>query len=129
MYQLDEEDLSAERRIKLEENRIFSALREIVLYSLFICVLLFVSYSKQDPKAYSYQLSVKTLLGMTPDGLQDVNLNKEVWSWISDGLVDALNGRQWYNDQVTSTDSRFISDHSTYLIGNVLLRQSRITES
>ena len=52
------------KKRKLQERKAKESLREIIIYSVFIMILMLVAFSTVDKQAYTYQSSLQNLFGV-----------------------------------------------------------------
>ena len=70
---LDQNELNEAKLKRLNEKKIWSLLRELFFYFMFIWVAMLVTYTNTDPKAYVYQNTIKQALAKRAS-LNDVRI-------------------------------------------------------
>lgn len=109
------------------ENKAWSMLKKILVYSIYLFILFQTCYSKTSPLSYLYKTQLQNNLGANLSRVQTID---HMFSWIQDQFLPAVIKTTWYNDESTSSDmSKYIGDYSSYLVGSILFRQSRVISS
>lgn len=131
------EKIAALRSFRLKELKMYSLLRDLFIYLVFVVALCQVTYSHLDPQSYHVRKSMEDIFihgdyGMhnTAKGkfpftkIQDVN---DIWTWLQKTVVRGLYASRWYNND--SHVPGFVGDHYSNLFGGSRLRQLRIKEN
>ena len=104
-------------------------IREILLYSVFIFFLMIVCYTNKDTSSFNYQTQIKSQFGV--DSMKkELSFNTiqtvdDFWIWTQTYLPVAFNPNKWYQGS-DLTLKNFLTDLSSYIIGDIIIRQSRI---
>lgn len=61
---MNDTELADYRKKKEKEKKIWSSMREIILYLMFIWLIFLVSYSKTDINSFNYQNTLKNLFNL-----------------------------------------------------------------
>ncbi|XP_039274067.2 uncharacterized protein LOC120348022 [Styela clava] len=122
--------LEKSRREMLKRKRMVSTAYEILSYLCYVLLLLVASNSAKDPNAFKYHESLSSVFVKSGDpSFNDVRSFDDFWSWCNGSLVDALFAPDWYNGKkVKFSESRFISDRASFVLGPARLRQIRVID-
>jgi hypothetical protein len=131
---LKQNEIEEYKRRKEREKKALSTLKEIFFYIIFIWVIFIISYGTRDVKAYHYQRMLNTLFDIQQycdlktgqeNCFNEVKKSQEVWHWIRESFLYKFKIASWYNNRETGLNS-YMLDLSSFLVGDVFLRQMRI---
>lgn len=103
----------------LREKKAMAILREIFVYTIFLCVLFMVSFTNKDMNSFMYQKQIQNMFDLKSlDSILEV---KDIWKWTRDGFVSAF-----INEENNADFNNFMTDKTSFLIGKPMIRQLRI---
>ncbi|PFX34823.1 Polycystic kidney disease protein 1-like 2 [Stylophora pistillata] len=110
------------RASRMREMYMYTALRNIVSYLLYLLILLVVCYGGRSEHGYLMTSSMKNTFGE----LNKISDHFNTWNWLRDVLVPGLfeDGK----DVTLISSSPFIGDGDAVLVGMPRLRQLRVKE-
>ncbi|CAL1301078.1 unnamed protein product [Larinioides sclopetarius] len=125
---IDPRSLEAARKLREKEVRMYSVLKEIGAYVLFLWILFILSYGNRDPN--SFYLREATINNFIKPGdlwVDFNNVNNEVkfWNWTRTALIPELFAGLWYNGRPPLGLRLLIDDRNNFKIGYPVLRQIR----
>ncbi|XP_064641904.1 uncharacterized protein LOC135496476 isoform X2 [Lineus longissimus] len=131
----DPVQLEKYRENRLKELKMYSIIKEVLSYCLYVWVLLSVSYSFRDPDSYTLQDEMVNVFIHSNKGdpgadYRKINTFKGYWDWTKQVLLPALIVDPWYDNKsdyyAQAYGQRgFISDRSQRLMGYAVIRQLR----
>ncbi|XP_047471507.1 polycystic kidney disease protein 1-like 2 [Penaeus chinensis] len=129
---VDGEILDKIRTKRKEELQIYAIVREIAFYSLFIWLILILSYGNRDPSAYLLQRSLREAFLYEgyldgTDFTQVTNADR-LWFYMLNGLFPKLRADVLYNGKPPYGLRGFLNDHSNRIMGYATIRQVRVRE-
>jgi polycystin 1L2 len=99
----------------------YDTLREIIIYSIFLSLLIAFTYTNVGNSTYAYH---KNLLNtFDPSGVHDT---KGFWNWARNTLVTNLRATVWYNGKQPYGLAGFLNDKTSRMVGYAVLRQLRV---
>ncbi|KAF7255372.1 hypothetical protein EG68_08195 [Paragonimus skrjabini miyazakii] len=123
----------------ISDRRIFAktSLRELVIYSVFVVLILLVTLLMVNNATYFYYTSVFELVvgtytdtnGTGIDLYNNIKDMKDVWEYIKLQVFDALYWDTWYNQRNVSFNERELIGLDNKLLGVPRLRQIRVDPS
>ncbi|CAH1263488.1 PKD1L3 [Branchiostoma lanceolatum] len=118
--------LAEDRARRLRKKKVRGAVKEILLYGMFVCVLMLTSYGERSSLAFHMN---KAVSGYVVDGSEGTPFSSisdvtSFWQWVDTTLIPATHSPPWYNRQ-TSNHSLHLPDHMTHLIAPLRFRQVR----
>lgn len=112
--QIDRQKMQ-EIKIKfLREKKAKAILREVLVYSIFLIVLFFVSYTNKDLNSYVYQNQVQKMFDR--NSLEKINRVEDIWNWTRRIFVPAFKTKE----------KSYMIDKTSFVIGKPMIRQLRI---
>ncbi|GAB6020442.1 polycystic kidney disease 1-like 2 [Chamberlinius hualienensis] len=120
--------LNEARRQRLKEVQMWSVLREILGYILFLWILVVVSYGNRDPNGYFFKRTLHRSFvrpGLDND-FERVNNTDKWWSWSQQVLIPRLRAQRLYNHNPPFGFKGFLFDQVNRMMGYAILRQIRI---
>ncbi|CAL8097581.1 unnamed protein product [Calicophoron daubneyi] len=120
----------------VEDKRTFIkiALRELVIYTTYLVLLMIISFLMMNTNAYYYYVSVHDLVVGPYDGdnavaFDDIGSLDDIWTYMNSQLLDALYTDAWYNDRNVSDREKGFINFDNKLVGVPRLRQVRVDSS
>ncbi|PIK42301.1 putative polycystic kidney disease protein 1-like 2-like [Apostichopus japonicus] len=122
------ENLEKIRERRLKELQIFSVLKDILFYFLFLFTLMVVSYGNVDTWSYHYKANIEQILVMGDriNSFTNIKTKEHFWRWAKLTLVPNLEGKFLYNGDIDPSLNGFFADQSSYILGYPVLRQLRV---
>ncbi|XP_066292808.1 polycystin-2-like [Branchiostoma lanceolatum] len=121
----DEAELEVARTLRNKELKMYSIIREIVVYLMYIFIIVVISYFSRDENAYRMRQTIQeTFL----ENFEQIKTIDEFWSWAQGSLLDGLQPGQWYNSQAADNIGPLVADKISMLVGYAILRQLRVKE-
>jgi polycystin 1L2 len=120
MY-LNDSELKEARERRMLEIKSYDTLREIVIYSIFLSLLVAFTYTNVGNSTYAYH---KNLLNtFNPSDVYDT---KGFWDWSRNTLATNLRATVWYNGKQPYGLAGFLNDKTSRMVGYAVLRQLRV---
>ncbi|CAF0973552.1 unnamed protein product, partial [Brachionus calyciflorus] len=113
-------ELQAAREQRLREVKIWDAVREIVIYFIFLCVLFTVCYTNNGTTSYGYQAMIKKVFEPSITTIDDF------WKWSMDSLAVNLRAGRWYDGSQPYGLAGFLNDKTSRMLGYATFRQVRV---
>ncbi|XP_054716287.1 polycystin-2-like [Uloborus diversus] len=126
---MDLDALEEARKEREKEVKMYSLIREISAYFLFLWIIMILSYGNRDPN--NFYLREALINGFIKPGdlwveFNNVNTEKRFWNWTYNALVPELFALPWYNGRDPLGLRLYLDDRSNLKIGYAVLRQVRI---
>ncbi|CAL1292788.1 unnamed protein product [Larinioides sclopetarius] len=126
---MDLEALEEARKEREKEVKMYSVLKEISAYFLFLWVIMILSYGNRDPN--NFYLREALINGFIKPGdlwveYNNVNTEKRFWNWTYNALVPELFALPWYNGREPLGLRLYLDDRNNLKIGYAVMRQVRI---
>eukprot|EP00794_Sanderia_malayensis_P014077 gene14077-15546_t len=122
------EKVRAARDLRLKEIKMYSIVKDIVIYFIFVTALCTVSYTHLDPRSYQFKKGLEdTFVSAAYGGdmaFSDISTREDYWQWMNDTVVNALFSTKWYNGKANVPG--FTQDLYSNLFGGARLRQLRV---
>uniref|UniRef100_A0A3P8NBS0 Polycystic kidney disease 1 like 2a n=1 Tax=Astatotilapia calliptera TaxID=8154 RepID=A0A3P8NBS0_ASTCA len=109
-------DIKKMRNNMIKEQKVFALIREIVVYTGFMWMLLLVAYGQRDPNGYFLTQHIRKSFSK---GISDTMSIQDVFNWANTTLLSNLFGEY----------PGFITDGNSRLVGNARLRQVRVQKN
>ncbi|XP_005741746.2 polycystic kidney disease protein 1-like 2 [Pundamilia nyererei] len=109
-------DIEKMRNNMIKEQKVFALIREIVVYTGFMWMLLLVAYGQRDPNGYFLTQHIRKSFSK---GISDTMSIQDVFNWANTTLLSNLFGEY----------PGFITDGNSRLVGNARLRQVRVQKN
>ncbi|XP_078591714.1 uncharacterized protein LOC144870889 isoform X2 [Branchiostoma floridae x Branchiostoma japonicum] len=128
--ELPSDDVLAEDRARrLRKKKVRSALKEVLLYGMFVCVLMLTSFGERSSHAFHMN---KAINGFVVDGTEGAAFSEisdvtSFWQWVDTTLIPATHSPPWYNRRA-SNHTLHLPDHMTHLIVPLRFRQVRMKQ-
>nr|XP_054588101.1 polycystic kidney disease protein 1-like 2 isoform X1 [Nothobranchius furzeri] len=106
-------DIEKMQRNVIKEQKVFSLIREILVYMGFMWVLLLVAYGQRDPNSYFLTRHIRQSFSK---GISSTMSIQDMFNWANSTLLSNLYGNH----------PGFITDGNSKLVGNARLRQVRV---
>ncbi|KAI8484003.1 hypothetical protein Bbelb_382660 [Branchiostoma belcheri] len=118
--------LAEDRARRLRKKKVRGALKETLLYGMFVCVLLLTSYGERSSLAYHMNQAVRGFVvdGSAGSAFSEISNVTSFWQWVDTTLIPATHSPPWYNRQA-SNHSLHLPDHMTHVIAPLRFRQVR----
>ncbi|XP_023214370.1 polycystic kidney disease protein 1-like 2 [Centruroides sculpturatus] len=129
---MDEKTLEKARIKREKEVRLNNIIRELVVYSLYLWILVIISYGQRDPNGYYMRLNIINNFIKPGDHWNDfnkVNTDRRFWNWTTEVLIPELLIGNWYNNRIPLGLRGFIDDRNNVKISYAIMRQVRIKTS
>ncbi|XP_068233382.1 polycystin-1-like [Palaemon carinicauda] len=129
---VDNETLQKLRSARKKEVEMWSIIKEIAVYSIFIYVLLILSYGNRDPNAFFLKKTLQE--SFIHEGAQDdtdftlVNNADRLWKYFYSGFMTDLRAGLLYNGKPPYGLRGFFNDWCNRVMGYAIIRQIRIKE-
>ncbi|XP_039867914.1 polycystic kidney disease protein 1-like 2 [Simochromis diagramma] len=109
-------DIEKMQNNMIKEQKVFALIREIVVYTGFMWMLLLVAYGQRDPNGYFLTQHIRKSFSK---GVSDTMSIQDVFNWANTTLLSNLFGEY----------PGFITDGNSRLVGNARLRQVRVQKN
>ncbi|XP_028812925.1 polycystic kidney disease protein 1-like 2 [Denticeps clupeoides] len=103
------------KKMMIQEQKMFTLIREILVYTGFMWMLLSVAYSQREPSAFFLNQHIQQSFS---NNITDSMSLSDVFSWVNTTLLDNLFGEY----------TGFITDGNSRLVGNARFRQVRVRQ-
>ncbi|XP_013386314.1 uncharacterized protein LOC106155845 [Lingula anatina] len=121
--------LEQARENRLKELRMYDILREIIFYSVFVWMLLVISYGNRDPYNFYLREHMENefvFKGHTTIDFTKLQNSTQFWLWYREGLAPALRALNWYNNDFPVGQRGFLADRACRMMGYATMRQVRV---
>ncbi|XP_078593939.1 polycystin-1-like protein 2 [Branchiostoma floridae x Branchiostoma japonicum] len=121
--------LDEDRARRLRKKKIRSALKEVLLYGMFVCVLMLMSFGERSSHAFNMNKAINGFVMDSSEGTAFCKISDvtSFWQWVDTTLIPATHSPPWYNRQ-TSKHGLYLPDHMTHLIAPLRFRQVRMRQ-
>ncbi|XP_078692040.1 polycystin-1-like protein 2 [Branchiostoma floridae x Branchiostoma belcheri] len=119
----DEADLEVARALRNKELKMYSIIREIVVYLLYVFIIVAISYFSRDEHGYWLR---QTLQETFLKNFEQIKTTDQFWAWAQGPLLDGLQPGHWYNNQPADNIGPLVADKLSMLVGYAILRQLRV---
>ncbi|XP_035689640.1 uncharacterized protein LOC118424905 [Branchiostoma floridae] len=121
--------LDEDRARRLRKKKIRSALKEVLLYGMFVCVLMLMSFGERSSQAFHMNKAINGFVMDSSKGTAFSTISDVTpfWQWVDTTLIPATHSPPWYNRQ-TSKHGLYLPDHMTHLIAPLRFRQVRMRQ-
>ncbi|KAK7111823.1 hypothetical protein V1264_011390 [Littorina saxatilis] len=128
----DRKELDAARERRLKEIQMWAIVREVVVYSFFLWILLVISYRQRNGDTFLYKDTMERVF--IKNNESDIDFGKirnqdEYWNWTRSGLVNGIRAGAYYNDYPPLMLRGFVNDKVSKILGYATMRQVRIRPS
>ncbi|XP_035695813.1 polycystic kidney disease protein 1-like 2 [Branchiostoma floridae] len=121
----DEDELEAARALRNKELKMYSIIREISVYLMYIFIIVVISYFSRDEHAYWVR---QTLQETFLQDFEQIKTAENFWAWAQGPLLDGLRPGPWYNQQPADNMGPLVADKISMLVGYAIIRQLRVKE-
>ncbi|KAK3877407.1 hypothetical protein Pcinc_017874, partial [Petrolisthes cinctipes] len=127
---LDDETLARMREQRRKEMEMWSILKEIFTYCIFLWIFLTLSYGNRDPNAYFLQMNLRQ--SFIHEGyLDDTDFTKvtnanRLWLYLQKGLLRNLQVGRHYNGDQPIYLRGYLNDQANRMMGYTIIRQIRV---
>ncbi|KAL9957104.1 hypothetical protein ACROYT_G038703 [Oculina patagonica] len=118
----DQARLIAMRAARMKERKMYSVIREIVTFYVFLALLLMIAYTHRDQMAFR---QTKNLFNEMGSRFSNITSQEEFWNWTRTELLDGLFPTTWYNGKLRKPDG-FMADGYSQMVGGARMRLIRI---
>ena len=126
---LDKEEIRWAREQRLKEIEMWSIIREIGSYLIFLSVLYFITFSNTNSNAFYQVQHLRNFFLNTKqneNSFTKISTVDQYWLWLETSFTENLRAQQWYNDEPPRNLSGYINDKTNRLIGWAIIRQLRV---
>ncbi|KAL8606997.1 hypothetical protein ACOMHN_041386 [Nucella lapillus] len=128
----DRSALEAARQKRLNEIQMWSIVREVVIYSFFLWILLVISYRQRNADTFLYKDTMERVY--IKNNETDIDFGKirnveEFFNWARSGLVNGIRAGAYYNDYPPLLLRGYVNDKVSKILGYATMRQLRIRPS
>ncbi|CAG0912636.1 unnamed protein product [Notodromas monacha] len=128
---IDAARLAATREKRQKEQQVWAAMKDILFYSLYIWILIAISYNNRDPNAGLLKINfentfINPIRLNASDRFSKVQNMGAFWKWVEEVLVSSMRAPVWYNGDRPFGLQGFLSDYSNRMLGFGIMRQIRI---
>ncbi|XP_076459182.1 polycystin-1-like [Babylonia areolata] len=125
----DRSELEAARQKRLNEIQMWSIVREVVIYSFFLWILLVISYRQRNSDTFLYKDTMERVFIMNNE--TDIDFGKirnvdEYWYWAKSGMVNGIRAGPYYNDYPPLMLRGYVNDKVSKILGYAVMRQLRV---
>lgn len=118
----DQARLIAMRTARMKERKMYSVIREVITYYIFLTLLLTIAYTHRSPVGY---IQTRNMINTMAGNFDKICSVKEFWNWTHSELIPGLFPTKWYNDDKRRPDG-FMADGSSQMVGGARMRLIRI---
>ncbi|XP_068672930.1 polycystin-1-like protein 2 [Montipora foliosa] len=118
---LPEDEIELAREYRLKEAKMFSFVKELFLYMLFLTLLTVVCYGNRSYHGYLITRNLEDTFNEFPRAKDP----RFYWKWLKGQFVDGIYANEWYNGKKV-TKQEYINDKNSILLGMPRLRQLRV---
>ncbi|CAM4949155.1 unnamed protein product [Rotaria socialis] len=126
---LDKVDIARARDRRLKEIQMWSIIREVFTFFVFLSLLYTITYTNVNNNAF-YQVDHLQKFFLNTRQIDNdytkISTISDYWNWLENSFVENIRAQEWYNGQPPSNLSGYINDKSNRLIGWATMRQLRI---
>ena len=122
---IDEDHLEQIRAARRREVEMWSVVKELVVYTVFIILIYIVSYGNRDPNSYRFQELMQNNFILRP-GFDRIRTSNDWWQWAHTTVVDQLRAQSYYNGHPPYGLRGYIGDKTNRILGHAVLRQIRV---
>ncbi|GFN94987.1 polycystic kidney disease 1 2-like protein, partial [Plakobranchus ocellatus] len=123
------EEVEQLRTERLKEVKMWSVIREIIFYCIFILVLLALCHINRGPDNFWYKDTMfRTFIKSTDTDInfEEIQTTEDFWGWAKTGLLNGLIAGQYYNAYPPLRLRTYINDKVSRMLGYATLRQLRV---
>ncbi|ELU06540.1 hypothetical protein CAPTEDRAFT_185815 [Capitella teleta] len=129
----DTKKLEEARLERLKELQMYDILRELLVYSFFLWILLVISYGFRDPAAFFYKKSLTDLyvdnglggFSNSSNSFEKMRTWDNYFEWCHNTMIPGLRADKWYNGLPPFGQRGFVDDRVSRIMGYATLRQLR----
>lgn len=118
----DQARLIAMRTARMKERKMYSVIREVITYYIFLTLLLTIAYTHRSPVGY---IQTRNMINTMAGNFSKICSVKEFWNWTHSELIPGLFPAKRYNDDPIPPDG-FMADGSSQMVGGARMRLIRI---
>jgi hypothetical protein len=122
---IDEVKLEYIRAKRQKELEMWSIIKELAGFFVFIMIVFIIAYLNRDPASYRFQDQLRYNF-VTKNGFDKVKTSNDWWEWVHKTAVNELKATNLYNGQPPYGLRGFIGDLQSRIMGYGTLRQIRV---
>lgn len=129
LSQLTTKQLREARLARIEQIKVWTYLRDIVINIVFMVFLFQLAYGINGSKSYDYQDVVSRTFqfsSRSDASFDDINRVEDFYKWATEVMAPALRVSTYYNGNQAYYMAGFLGDFSSRLLGYATLRQVRV---
>ncbi|CAG0900605.1 unnamed protein product [Darwinula stevensoni] len=126
---MDRAKLEAAREKRKREKRMWAILREIMTHTLFMCLILVLSYGNRDPNAFYLKRAMEA--NLIRIGNEEIDFSKvsnanDFWKWLHAVVLLEVRAQPLYNGNAPWGLRGYMNDGANRVLGYPILRQIRV---
>ncbi|XP_055877058.1 uncharacterized protein LOC106077240 isoform X2 [Biomphalaria glabrata] len=117
------------RAQRMKEIQMWAVIREVIMYSFFLWILMLISYRQLGAGNFLYKDTMKRIFIDTLDtdiNFLTLNNRDDFWTWANSGLLSGLRAGPYYNDYPPLKLRAYINDKVSRILGYATMRQLRV---
>ncbi|KAK7471881.1 hypothetical protein BaRGS_00035465 [Batillaria attramentaria] len=121
-------ELKKARRRRMQEVEMWAAVREVVIYAIYISLLLLISYRTCTANTFLYKDTMERVFIKSTDtaiSFDQIRNVEDFWAWAKSGLVNGLRAGPYYNNFPPFMLRGFVNDKVSKIVGYATMRQLR----
>jgi hypothetical protein len=122
---IDEVKLEYIRTKRQKELEMWSIIKELAGFFVFIMIVFIIAYLNRDPSSYRFQNQLRYNF-VTKNGFDKIKTANDWWDWVHETAVTELKADSLYNGQPPYGLRGFIGDLQSRIMGYGTLRQIRV---
>lgn len=123
----DPERLERMRAQRLKEIKMWEVIKEVIVYTFFLWILMVISYRNRSPWAYRTKYALEKQLVETDNDFSSIENTRGFWEWAKNDLVSTLRAGKYYNGDPPLMLRGFMEDKVSRMMGYAVMRQLRAT--
>ncbi|PVD37765.1 hypothetical protein C0Q70_00366 [Pomacea canaliculata] len=128
----DRRELEAARDRRMKEIQMWSVVREVIIYSFFLWILMLISYRTSNSNTFLYKDTMERIFITNVDTDVDFSSIKnadDFWNWTQSGLVNGIRAGPYYNNYPPLLLRGYVNDKVSKILGYAVMRQLRVRPS
>ncbi|XP_025099956.1 uncharacterized protein LOC112567446 isoform X4 [Pomacea canaliculata] len=125
----DRRELEAARDRRMKEIQMWSVVREVIIYSFFLWILMLISYRTSNSNTFLYKDTMERIFITNVDTDVDFSSIKnadDFWNWTQSGLVNGIRAGPYYNNYPPLLLRGYVNDKVSKILGYAVMRQLRV---
>ncbi|BFZ03248.1 hypothetical protein BsWGS_06287 [Bradybaena similaris] len=120
------------REKRLKEIKMWEIIREVIVYSFFLWLLMVISYRQMGASNFLYKNTMYKVFINNKN--TDIDFNairnaEEFWKWSMSGMANGIRAGAYYNDYPPLKLRAYINDKVSRILGYATMRQLRVKPS